>query len=167
MNYRSVVIYGRPRAVTDPAEKLTAFGPSSSTWRRAVGPMPATSPSEMTATTVLALAIVEASAKVRTGPPIDEPADLELDVWAGVGAEIRMEAGRPVPDALRAPDVATPGLRPPNTAGQKSRTEPMPSSGPRHRFETSATRSSTSSPSLGSVDRRPVFRPVPPEIAAA
>jgi uncharacterized protein len=108
MNYRSVVIYGRPRLVTDPAEKLTAFEAltehvAEGRWADARHP----SPSEVTATTVLALAIDEASAKVRSGPPIDEKADLELDVWAGV-VPMRMEAGDPQPDAMMRPGIRTP-----------------------------------------------------------
>jgi nitroimidazol reductase NimA-like FMN-containing flavoprotein (pyridoxamine 5'-phosphate oxidase superfamily) len=109
MNYRSVVIYGIPRLVTDPAEKLQAFEAlvehvAEGRWADARHP----TASEMTATTVLALSLEEASAKVRTGPAIDEPADLELDVWAGV-VPLRMEAGSPQPDALMVPGIPTPG----------------------------------------------------------
>jgi nitroimidazol reductase NimA-like FMN-containing flavoprotein (pyridoxamine 5'-phosphate oxidase superfamily) len=108
MNYRSVVIYGRPRVVTDPEEKMIAFKAitehvAEGRWADARHP----TPSELTATTVIALALDEASAKVRSGPPIDERADLELDVWAGV-VPMRMEAGEPQPDALLSPGIATP-----------------------------------------------------------
>ena len=61
----------------------------------------------MTATTVLALPLEEASAKVRSGPPIDEPADVELDVWAGV-VPMRLVAGVPQPDALMPPGTPAP-----------------------------------------------------------
>ena len=52
---------------------------------------------ELKATTVLALAIEEASAKVRTGPPIDDEEDYEWPVWAGV-VPLRMSVGEPVAD---------------------------------------------------------------------
>jgi nitroimidazol reductase NimA-like FMN-containing flavoprotein (pyridoxamine 5'-phosphate oxidase superfamily) len=108
MNYRSVVIYGRPRVVTDPEEKMVAFEAitehvAEGRWADTRHP----TPSELTATTVIALAIDEASAKVRTGPPIDERADLELDIWAGV-VPMRMEPGEPQPDALLGPGIPTP-----------------------------------------------------------
>ena len=108
MNYRSVVIYGRPRVVTDPEEKMIAFETltehvARGRWADARHP----TPSEMTATTVLALPLEEASAKVRSGPPIDEPADVELDVWAGV-VPMRLVAGVPQPDALMPPGTPTP-----------------------------------------------------------
>jgi nitroimidazol reductase NimA-like FMN-containing flavoprotein (pyridoxamine 5'-phosphate oxidase superfamily) len=108
MNYRSVVVYGRPRLVTDPAEKMAAFEAltehvAEGRWADARHP----TPSESTATTVLALAIDEVSAKVRSGPVIDEKADLALGVWAGI-VPMRMEAGEPQPDSLMPPGIPTP-----------------------------------------------------------
>jgi hypothetical protein len=52
---------------------------------------------ELKATTVLKLPIEEGSAKVRTGPPIDDEPDYELDVWAGV-VPLTLVKGEPVPD---------------------------------------------------------------------
>jgi hypothetical protein len=52
---------------------------------------------EFKATTVLALPIDEASAKIRAAPPGDDEADLDIDVWAGV-IPLRMQAGEPEPD---------------------------------------------------------------------
>lgn len=108
MNYRSVVVFGQPRVVTDPDEKLLAFRTlvehvAPGRWDDARHP----TPSELTATTVLALALDEASAKVRSGPPKDDEADLGLDVWAGV-VPLRTVAGDPVPDPGLAPGLDVP-----------------------------------------------------------
>ena len=108
MNYRSVVVYGRPRLVTDPQEKMAAFETlvehvASGRWADARRPTAA----EMTATTVLALSLDEASAKVRTGPPKDDPADLELSTWAGV-VPLGIDVGTPQPDPALSPAAALP-----------------------------------------------------------
>jgi hypothetical protein len=108
INYRSVMIFGRPRIVTDPEEKAAAFRAlvehvAEGRWDDARQP----TPSEMTATTVLAISLDEASAKVRSGPPIDEDGDLALDVWAGV-VPLRMVAGDPVPDPRLSPQIDPP-----------------------------------------------------------
>jgi hypothetical protein len=62
-------------------------------------------PAEMKATSVLALALEEVSAKVRTGGPIDDEEDYALRVWAGV-VPVRLEAGEPIPDERVVADVA-------------------------------------------------------------
>lgn len=95
MNYRSVVAFGRAR-VLDGEEKeraLTAFVEHAVPGRAAEVRGP--SPQELAATLVLAVPLDEASAKVRTGPPADEEADLALDVWAGV-IPISVVRGEPV-----------------------------------------------------------------------
>ena len=84
-NYRSVVILGRAREVTDRAEKLASFEAlveqvAKGRWADARQP----SEVEIRTTRVLALPIEEASAKVRTGPPKDDPEDIDLPIWAGV-----------------------------------------------------------------------------------
>jgi uncharacterized protein len=102
-NYRSVMILGVARAVEDAAEKQAALRaivehivPGRADHIR--GP----SENELKATAVLALPIEEASAKLRTGPPIDDEEDHALDVWAGV-LPLLTRAGSPQPDpALRA-----------------------------------------------------------------
>ena len=111
MNYRSVVVFGQPRVVTDPEEKLVALKTlvehvAAGRWNDARPP----TRSEMTATTMLALSLDESSAKVRSGPPKDEEADLGLDVWAGV-VPLRIVAGEVQPD----PDLV-PGLEVPEYA---------------------------------------------------
>jgi hypothetical protein len=61
----------------------------------------------MAATSVLALPLAEASVKIRTGGPADEPADLDLDVWAGV-LPATVTFGAPEPDPALRPDITIP-----------------------------------------------------------
>ena len=98
MNYRSVVVFGRATLVEDPEEKMAALLALSEhiirgRWAEVREP----TEQEMKATTVLSLPLVEASAKVRTGPPLDDEEDYAMDVWAGV-IPLRLEAGEPVDD---------------------------------------------------------------------
>lgn len=84
VNYRSVVILGTARDVTDGAEKrrfLDALVERVSPGRSKIVRPP--NAKELAATRVLALPIDEASAKVRTGGPIDDDEDLQLPVWSG------------------------------------------------------------------------------------
>ena len=97
-NYRSVVVVGSARAVDDPAEKLEAFRAIvehivPGRWRDVRHP----TGNELKATAVAALSIDEASAKVRTGPPVDDEEDYALPVWAGV-IPLVTHAGTPVAD---------------------------------------------------------------------
>jgi uncharacterized protein len=100
MNYRSAVVIGRPRVVTDEGERAHALdllvdhaAPGrSATLRRPTR-------KELAATTVLALPLQEASVKRRTGDPTDEDADVEAGgVWAGV-LPLRLTASDPVTSA--------------------------------------------------------------------
>ena len=98
INYRSVVVLGNPREVTDPERKLDALRllverllPGR--WDEARQP----SEAELRKTAVLELELREASAKVRTGPPVDEDEDYGLAVWAGV-LPLQLTAGPPEPD---------------------------------------------------------------------
>lgn len=100
MNYRSVVVLGRARPLTDPDEKMTALHTivehvQPGRWEDARQP----NADEFRKTSVLALPIEEASAKVRSGPPGDEEEDYELPVWAGV-VPVTLRAGTPIPDDL-------------------------------------------------------------------
>jgi uncharacterized protein len=94
MNYRSVVVFGVAEKVEDEAEKAAAF--SAFVERVAPGRTAAgirmPSPAETRKTLVLRLPITEASAKIRTGGPIDDEEDYELPVWAGV-VPLRLAAG--------------------------------------------------------------------------
>jgi nitroimidazol reductase NimA-like FMN-containing flavoprotein (pyridoxamine 5'-phosphate oxidase superfamily) len=98
MNYRSVVLFGQPARVDDPAEKRAALlalvdrmAPD-----RSAGCRPPTD-EELRSTLVLRLRIDEGSAKVRAGGPIDDEDDLALPHWAGV-IPLSVVRGEPVPD---------------------------------------------------------------------
>lgn len=85
VNYRSVVLFGRGHPVEDETEKLAALEAITEhlipgRWRETRLP----SRKEMNATRVVSIRIDEASAKIRTGPPVDEEADYALGVWAGL-----------------------------------------------------------------------------------
>jgi len=97
-NYRSVMLLGRARSVTDGAEKLAAFEAIvehivPERWRDVRAP----TDNELKATAVLALPIDEASAKVRSGPPLDDEEDYALDAWSGV-IPLATTAFAPEPD---------------------------------------------------------------------
>ncbi len=100
-NYRSVMIFGTATAVTDPSEKRQALDRfiDARFPGRAAGLRPATD-GELNATAVIWLPLDEASAKVRTGLPKDDPGDLAWPAWAGV-LPLALEVGTPEP----APDV--------------------------------------------------------------
>lgn len=108
MNYRSVVVFGEAVEVTDPSEKADALAAivEHIVPGRTADARPATE-LEVKGTIVLALPIVEASAKVRTGPPLDEANDLELPVWAGV-LPLTTVVGAPRPDAFVPADLDPP-----------------------------------------------------------
>lgn len=98
MNYRSVVVFGRPTLVDDRAEKLAALlALSEHMIRGRWADVREPNERELQLTTVLSLPLTEASAKVRTGPPLDDEEDYELDVWAGT-IPLRLEAGKPIVD---------------------------------------------------------------------
>ncbi|BDB42944.1 MULTISPECIES: pyridoxamine 5'-phosphate oxidase family protein [Mycobacterium] len=98
LNYRSVVALGTARIVADPAEKARALGALLDHIRpgRAADCRPPNA-RELAATAVLALDLVEVSAKVRDGGVADDPEDLALPHWAGV-VPLALTAGTPVPD---------------------------------------------------------------------
>ncbi len=98
MNYRSVVILGKAEVVGDKDEKNKAM--EAFTEHIVPGRWPEVRPPtdlELKATTVLRLPITEASAKVRTGDPIDDHEDYSMDVWAGV-LPLALTPGEPVAD---------------------------------------------------------------------
>lgn len=108
MNYRSVVLFGRGRLLTDEHEKLAALEAVTEhlipgRWKEARLP----SRRELNATSVVSILIDEASAKVRVGPPVDEAEDYALLVWAGV-LPIRETAGTPVRDELQTEETPLP-----------------------------------------------------------
>ena len=98
MNYRSVVIFGRASVIEDREEKLRALFALSEhmipgRWNDVREP----TEDELRQTTVLSLPIEEASAKIRTGPPLDDEEDYELPVWAGI-IPLKLAAARPIAD---------------------------------------------------------------------
>jgi nitroimidazol reductase NimA-like FMN-containing flavoprotein (pyridoxamine 5'-phosphate oxidase superfamily) len=110
MNYRSVMILGEARAVTEREEKLAVlaafvdrFAPGRSALAR--GP----NEQEFKATALFALPIAEASAKVRTGAPVDDDEDLALPIWAGV-IPLRLEAQPALVAEPIAPGTGVPTL---------------------------------------------------------
>ena len=105
MNYRSVVVLGKARLVTEEQEKWTALHAFTNhvvrhRWEEARQP----TSQELKATSVLALPIEEASAKIRTGPPLDDEEDYALRIWAGV-VPIETKLGTPIPDLRILPDA--------------------------------------------------------------
>jgi nitroimidazol reductase NimA-like FMN-containing flavoprotein (pyridoxamine 5'-phosphate oxidase superfamily) len=108
MNYRSVVAFGTARQIEGAEEKTRALRIISEhviagRWSDVRGP----SDKELKATAVLEFSIEEASAKIRTGPPLDDEEDYSLPVWAGV-LPLRMEAKTPVPDPRLAASIKLP-----------------------------------------------------------
>ncbi len=108
MNYRSAMIFGVARLVTDPAEQALALRTitehlTPGQWSYARQP----SKKELAATSVLALPLTEASVKIRAGGPSDEPEDYAMDIWAGV-VPVTTGFGEPEPDAALRPGIDIP-----------------------------------------------------------
>jgi nitroimidazol reductase NimA-like FMN-containing flavoprotein (pyridoxamine 5'-phosphate oxidase superfamily) len=108
MNYRSAVIFGTARVVTDADERLAAIQAITEhlipgRWENSRKP----TRKELAATAVVALALDEASVKIRSGGPKDEDEDYELDYWAGV-LPITLTVGAAEPDALLREGVELP-----------------------------------------------------------
>jgi uncharacterized protein len=109
LNYRSVVVHGTARQVTEDAELLVALDAlvdqvvpgRAADSRRA-------SPKELAATAVLRVDLTEVSAKVRDAGPGDDPEDLALPYWAGV-VPVTTVQGTPVPAGNLAPGIPVPG----------------------------------------------------------
>jgi len=108
MNYRSAMIYGVARLVTDRAAKTEALRIitehlTPGQWGYAREP----SAKELAATSVLELPLAEASVKIRAAGPSDEPEDYDRDVWAGV-VPITTSFGQPEPDEVLRPGIGVP-----------------------------------------------------------
>jgi nitroimidazol reductase NimA-like FMN-containing flavoprotein (pyridoxamine 5'-phosphate oxidase superfamily) len=108
MNYRSVVVLGTARAVTDGKEKLEALRLLSEhilpgRWAESRQP----NEKELKATSILQLPIEEFSAKVRQGPAIDDEDDYSFATWAGV-VPLNLVAGEPIDDDRLLPGVKVP-----------------------------------------------------------
>jgi uncharacterized protein len=108
VNFRSVVVVGDARVVDDPAEKTRALcGLLDHIAPGRAGDCRSPDARELAATGVLALDLVEVSAKVRTGGPVDDPEDQPLPHWAGV-IPLSLTAGTPVPAGDLDPAIAVP-----------------------------------------------------------
>lgn len=108
MNYRSVMVYGTPREVTDPDEKWEAqraLVEHVVPGRTADARMP--NDKELKQTTILAISLDEASAKVREGPSKDAEEDYELPIWAGE-IPLRLVPQAPIDDPRLPAGVAVP-----------------------------------------------------------
>jgi uncharacterized protein len=108
MNYRSVVIFGTAEIVKDREQKLEALRAFTEhivpdRWAEVRQP----SDRELQGTLVLSLPLTEASAKVRTGPPLDDEADYSLPVWGGV-LPLQLVAGNAISDGRSHPDITLP-----------------------------------------------------------
>lgn len=108
MNYRSVVAFGTARKIDDPGKKSHALFTMSEhlirgRWQDVREP----NEKELKATSVLEFTIEEASAKARTGPPIDDEEDYVLPMWAGV-LPVNVTAGEPIPDSRLSPETPVP-----------------------------------------------------------
>lgn len=109
INYRSVVVHGTAREVTDPAERAEALDAivdhivpgRADDSRRA-------NAKELAATAVVRLDLDEVSAKVRTGGPNDDPEDLALPYWSGV-LPVTRSYGTPIPADDLTPSIPLPG----------------------------------------------------------
>ena len=108
MNYRSVVVFGRAMLVDDPEEKMAALlALSEHIVRGRWADVREPTEQEIKATTVLSLPLEEVSAKIRTGPPLDDEDDYAMNVWAGV-VPLRLVAGEPVADPRLPEDIQVP-----------------------------------------------------------
>jgi uncharacterized protein len=111
MNYRSVMIFGTATAVSELDQKMAALQAFTEhivpgRWSEVRQP----NSKELEATVVLALPLIEASAKVRTGHPTDEREDYDLPIWAGE-IPLRLVADSPINDSS-----LSQGIEPPDYA---------------------------------------------------
>ena len=108
INYRSVVVLGTAEPVSEPAEKDKALEAITEhivpgRWADVRWPTEL----ELKATTVLKLPINEASAKIRTGDPVDDEEDYAMNLWAGV-LQLTMQTGEPLADKRADPSIQPP-----------------------------------------------------------
>lgn len=108
VNYRSVVILGTARPVEDPVEKMEALRVFTEhmipgRWAEVREP----NGQELKATDVLSIDLTEVSAKIRTGPPLDDEEDMAIEAWAGV-LPLELEPGSPIDDPALRPGIERP-----------------------------------------------------------
>lgn len=108
VNYRTVMAFGEAEVIQDEADKLATLEDMME--RIVPGRWPDLKPptkQELKATTVVSLKLEEVAAKIRSGPPLDEEEDYDLDVWAGV-VPIETVIGAPQDDPRLKSGIAVP-----------------------------------------------------------
>lgn len=108
INYRSVVVFGKAKIISDEQEKFEALRAFTEhivpdRWSEIRPP----NTNELKGTTVLSLPLTEASAKIRTGNPVDDEEDYELEVWAGV-LPVQLTTAPPIRDERLKDGIAVP-----------------------------------------------------------
>ena len=108
LNYRSVVIFGTATIVKEQKHKLEALKAFCEhiipqRWQEVRPP----NRQELNGTLVLSLPLIEASAKMRTGAPVDDEKDYKLPIWAGV-IPLNITPGKPISDPSLSPDIPIP-----------------------------------------------------------
>lgn len=108
LNYQSVTVFGEAILVTNENERNNALKIISdqiipNRWEEVRLP----NDKEMKATKVIKIPITEASAKIRTGPPVDDKSDYDLHIWAGV-IPLKTIYGTPIPDSVLKEGIKTP-----------------------------------------------------------
>jgi len=107
LNYRAVMAFGTAAIVTDPAEKEAGFNAFiERVYPGRTGIMRGIMPQELKATSLMGMTIEDASAKIRSGGPLDLEQDYAADCWAGT-VPITQMMGAPIPDAIVPPRVAS------------------------------------------------------------
>jgi len=107
-NFRAAMLFGTAFKVTDPAEKAARLDTFvNGLWPGRAEILRPMTDQEIKATTVLGMEINEASAKIRTGGPVDDEEDYALPIWAGV-IPVRQVTGAPEPDPRNLPDAPMP-----------------------------------------------------------
>lgn len=108
MNYRSVLVFGHATLVDEQQEKYAALlALSEHIVRGRWADVREPNEQELKQTTVLCLPLDEASAKIRTGPPLDDEEDYALPIWAGV-IPLRLTADEPIKDPLLSAEIPVP-----------------------------------------------------------
>jgi hypothetical protein len=106
LNYRAVMAFGTAAIVTDLAETEAGFNAFiERTYPGRTGIMRGIAPQELKATSLLGMTIEEASAKIRSGGPLDLESDYGADCWAGT-IPIAQRIGAAIPDPIAAPRTA-------------------------------------------------------------
>ena len=106
LNYRAVMAFGTAAIIDDPAEKEAGFNAFiERIYPGRTGIMRGIEPQELKATTLMGMTIEEASAKIRSGGPLDLERDYAADCWAGT-LPIAQVMRPPIPDPIAPPQTS-------------------------------------------------------------